>query len=99
MGQGRELGLSHRVTAIGSDAASALHQPLSTTSYEEGPVYATMKANYTGSGGNTCEYGYRFDREGNVYVISGGQAGTTAVATVPSCSSIPAGKAGSIRKT
>lgn len=206
------LGYHHRVTAIGSDAASALHQPLSTTSYEEGPVYATMKANdtfhdgnsyaessasrllvmgreygnplpdkgyifwgddngplttytspadtlwhimhrtwtvrsnvpasadstsvrwngtgmivtrkgfldtieqdssateafavtpalpgregaisfycplshptfdagFTGSGGNTCEYGYRFDREGNVYAISGGQAGTTAVAT------------------
>lgn len=213
------LGYHHRVTAIGSDAASALHQPLSTTSYEEGPVYATMKANdtfhdgnsyaessasrllvmgreygnplpdkgyifwgddngplttytspadtlwhimhrtwtvrsnvpasadstsvrwngtgmtvtqkgfldtieqdssateafavtpalpgregavsfycplshptfdagFTGSGGNTCEYGYRFDREGNVYVISGGQAGTTAVATGVSGSAV-----------
>lgn len=212
-------GYHHRVTAIGSDAASALHQPLSTTSYEEGPVYATMKANdtfhdgnsyaessasrllvmgreygnplpdkgyifwgddngplttytspadtlwhimhrtwtvrsnvpasadstsvrwngtgmivtrkgfldtieqdssateafavtpslpgregaisfycplshptfdagFTGSGGNTCEYGYRFDREGNVYVISGGQAGTTAVATGVSGSAV-----------
>ena len=30
-------GYHHRVTAIGWDAASALHQPLSTTSYEEGP--------------------------------------------------------------
>lgn len=213
------LGYHHRVTAIGSDAASALHQPLSTTSYEEGPVYATMKANdtfhdgnsyaessasrllvmgreygnplpdkgyifwgddngplttytspadtlwhimhrtwtvrsnvpasadstsvrwngmgmtvtrkgfldtieqdssateafavtpalpgregaisfycplshptfdagFTGSGGNTCEYGYRFDREGNVYAISGGQAGTTAVATGVSGSAV-----------
>lgn len=213
------LGYHHRVTAIGLDAASALHQPLSTTSYEEGPVYATMKANdtfhdgnsyaessasrllvmgreygnplpdkgyifwgddngplttytspadtlwhimhrtwtvrsnvpasadstsvrwngtgmtvtqkgfldtieqdssateafavtpalsgregavsfycplshptfdagFTGSGGNTCEYGYRFDREGNVYVISGGQAGTTAVATGVSGSAV-----------
>ena len=213
------LGYHHRVTAIGSDAASALHQPLSTTSYEEGPVYATMKANdtfhdgnsyaessasrllvmgreygnplpdkgyifwgddngplttytspadtlwhimhrtwtvrsnvpasadstsvrwngmgmtvtrkgfldtieqdssateafavtpalpgregavsfycplshptfdagFTGSGGNTCEYGYRFDRKGNVYVISGGQAGTTAVATGVSGSAV-----------
>lgn len=212
-------GYHHRVTAIGSDAASALHQPLSTTSYEEGPVYATMKANdtfhdgnsyaessasrllvmgreygnplpdkgyifwgddngplttytspadtlwhimhrtwtvrsnvpasadstsvrwngtgmtvtqkgfldtieqdssateafavtpalpgregaisfycplshptfdagFTGSGGNTCEYGYRFDREGNVYAISGGQAGTTAVATGVSGSAV-----------
>ena len=213
------LGYHHRVTAIGSDAASALHQPLSTTSYEEGPVYATMKANdtfhdgnsyaessasrllvmgreygnplpdkgyifwgddngplttytspadtlwhimhrtwtvrsnvpasadstsvrwngtgmavtrkgfldtieqdssateafavtpalpgregaisfycplshptfdagFTGSGGNTCEYGYRFDREGNVYAISGGQAGATAVATGVSGSAV-----------
>ena len=213
------LGYHHRVTAIGSDAASALHQPLSTTSYEEGPVYATMKANdtfhdgnsyaessasrllvmgreygnplpdkgyifwgddngplttytspadtlwhimhrtwtvrsnvpasadstsvrwngtgmtvtqkgfldtieqdssateafavtpalpgregavsfycplshptfdagFTGSGGNTCEYGYRFDRKGNVYVISGGQTGTTAVATGVSGSAV-----------
>ena len=213
------LGYHHRVTAIGLDAASALHQPLSTTSYEEGPVYATMKANdtfhdgnsyaessasrllvmgreygnplpdkgyifwgddngplttytspadtlwhimhrtwtvrsnvpasadstsvrwngtgmtvtrkgfldtieqdssateafavtpalpgregaisfycplshptfdagFTGSGGNTCEYGYRFDREGNVYAISGGQAGTTAVATGVSGSAV-----------
>lgn len=213
------LGYHHRVTAIGSDAASALYQPLSTTSYEEEPVYATMKANdtfhdgnsyaessasrllvmgreygnplpdkgyifwgddngplttytspadtlwhimhrtwtirsnvpasadstpvrwngtgmtvtrkgfldtieqdssateafavtpalpgregaisfycplshptfdagFTGSGGNTCEYGYRFDREGNVYVISGGQAGTTAVATGVSGSAV-----------
>lgn len=212
-------GYHHRVTAIGSDAASALHQPLSTTSYEEGPVYATMKANdtfhngnsyaessasrllvmgreygnplpdkgyifwgddngplttytspadtlwhimhrtwtvrsnvpasadstsvrwigtgmtvtrkgfldtieqdssateafavtpalpgregavsfycplshptfdagFTGSGGNTCEYGYRFDREGNVYAISGGQAGATAVATGVSGSAV-----------
>lgn len=32
------LGYHHRVTAIGSDAASALYQPLSTTSYEEEPV-------------------------------------------------------------
>lgn len=213
------LGYHHRVTAIGSDAASALYQPLSTTSYEEEPVYATMKANdtfhdgnsyaessasrllvmgreygnplpdkgyifwgddngplttytspadtlwhimhrtwtvrsnvpasadstsvrwngtgmtvtwkgfldtieqdssateafavtpalpgregaisfycplshptfdagFTGSGGNTCEYGYRFDREGNVYAISGGQAGTTAVATGVSGSAV-----------
>lgn len=213
------LGYHHRVTAIGSDAASALHQLLSTTSYEEGPVYATMKANdtfhdgnsyaessasrllvmgreygnplpdkgyifwgddngplttytspadtlwhimhrtwtvrsnvpasadstsvrwngtgmtvtqkgfldtieqdssateafavtpalsgregavsfycplshptfdagFTGSGGNTCEYGYRFDREGNVYAISGGQAGATAVATGVSGSAV-----------
>ena len=213
------LGYHHRVTAIGSDAASALHQPLSTTSYEEEPVYATMKANdtfhdgnsyaessasrllvmgreygnplpdkgyifwgddngplttytspadtlwhimhrtwtvrsnvpasadstsvrwngtgmtvtrkgfldtieqdssateafavtpalpgregavsfycplshptfdagFTGSGGNTCEYGYRFDREGNVYAISGGQAGATAVATGVSGSAV-----------
>lgn len=213
------LGYHHRVTAIGSDAASALYQPLSTTSYEEEPVYATMKANdtfhdgnsyaessasrllvmgreygnplpdkgyifwsddngplttytspadtlwhimhrtwtvrsnvpasadsisvrwngtgmtvtrkgfldtieqdssateafavtpalpgregaisfycplshptfdagFTGSGGNTCEYGYRFDREGNVYAISGGQAGATAVATGVSGSAV-----------
>lgn len=213
------LGYHHRVTAIGSDAASALYQPLSTTSYEEEPVYATMKANdtfhdgnsyaessasrllvmgreygnplpdkgyifwgddngplttytspadtlwhimhrtwtvrsnvpasadstsvrwngtgmtvtqkgfldtieqdssateafavtpalpgregaisfycplshptfdagFTGSGGNTCEYGYRFDRAGNVYAISGGQAGTTAVATGVSGSAV-----------
>ena len=47
------LGYHHRVTAIGSDAASALHQPLSTTSYEEGPVYATMKANDTFHDGNS----------------------------------------------
>ena len=46
-------GYHHRVTAIGSDAASALHQPLSTTSYEEGPVYATMKANDTFHDGNS----------------------------------------------
>lgn len=213
------LGYHHRVTAIGSDAASALHQPLSTTSYEEDPVYATLRANdtfhdgnsyaessasrllvmgreygnplpdkgyifwgddngplttytspadtlwhimhrtwtvrsnvpasadstsvrwngtgmtiirkgfldtieqdssateafavtpalpgregaisfycplshptfdagFTGSGGNTCEYGYRFDRAGNVYAISGGQAGTTAVATGVSGSAV-----------
>lgn len=213
------LGYHHRVTAIGSDAASALYQPLSTTSYEEEPVYATLRANdtfhdgnpyaessvsrllvmgreygnplpdkgyifwgddngplttytspadtlwhimhrtwtvrsnvpasadstsvrwngtgmtvtrkgfldtieqdssateafavtpalpgregavsfycplshptfdagFTGSGGNTCEYGYRFDRKGNVYVISGGQAGTTAVATGVSGSAV-----------
>lgn len=47
------LGYHHRVTAIGLDAASALHQPLSTTSYEEGPVYATMKANDTFHDGNS----------------------------------------------
>ena len=37
----------HRVTAVGSDTAGSLSQPLSATSYEESPVYAALKENGT----------------------------------------------------
>lgn len=63
----------------GREGAVSFYCPLS---------HPTFDAGFTGSGGNTCEYGYRFDREGNVYVISGGQAGTTAVATGVSGSAV-----------
>lgn len=69
-----------RHTALsGREGAVSFYCPLS---------HPTFDAGFTGSGGNTCEYGYRFDREGNVYVISGGQAGTTAVATGVSGSAV-----------
>ena len=37
----------HRVTAVGTDTAGSLSQPLSATSYEESPVYAALKENGT----------------------------------------------------
>ncbi|RHP57366.1 hypothetical protein DXA74_16125, partial [Bacteroides sp. OF04-15BH] len=37
----------HRVTAVGTDMAGSLSQPLSATSYEESPVYAALKENGT----------------------------------------------------
>lgn len=63
----------------GREGAISFYCPLS---------HPTFDAGFTGSGGNTCEYGYRFDREGNVYAISGGQAGATAVATGVSGSAV-----------
>ena len=47
----------------GRELAISFYCPLS---------HPTFDAGFTGSGGNTCEYGYRFDREGNVSAISGG---------------------------
>ena len=37
----------HRVTAVGTDTAGSLSQPLSATSYEESPTYAALKENGT----------------------------------------------------
>ena len=37
----------HRVTAFGTDTAGSLFQPLSTTSYEESPMYSALKDNGT----------------------------------------------------
>lgn len=42
----------HRVTAVGTDMAGSLSQPLSATSYEESPVYAALKENGTYHGAN-----------------------------------------------
>lgn len=52
--------------------AFGFHCPVSHPSFDAG---------FTESGSNSCQYGFRFGRDGNVYAISGGQVSAASVAT------------------